>query len=212
MSQIVIIDYGFGNLFGLKKALSYAGADVAIIDRPKAARTAQALVLPGVGAFGDGMAELKKRGLREVVLDAYRAGRPILGICLGMQFLFDKSYEFGEHDGLGIIAGEVRKISVPEEPFCKIPHIGWNALLPPEGLNDFNSPLLRGIKSGSQTYFVHSYAGYPINSVDLSANTLYCKNLIPAVVQKENVFGVQFHPEKSGPVGINILRNFLSLI
>ena len=212
MKKTLIIDYGFGNLFGLKKALAYAGADVFISERAADAARASALVLPGVGAFGDGVAELRQRGFVEAIMAALDAGKPLLGICLGMQFLFDKSYEFGCHDGLGVIAGEVKKISVPKEKFCKIPHIGWNALLPPEGQDSFKCPLLSGIKPGSQAYFVHSFAGYPVNSIDIAANTWYCKNLIPAVVDRENAYGVQFHPEKSGETGIAILKNFLALI
>ncbi|MBI2050306.1 MAG: imidazole glycerol phosphate synthase subunit HisH [Parcubacteria group bacterium] len=211
MKKILIIDYGLGNLFGLKKALAYAGADVSPSEHPEDISGADALVLPGVGAFGDGMAEFEKRGFKQAVLDEVKAGKPLLGICLGMQFLFDKSYEFGEQQGLGIIPGEVKKISVPNEPFCKIPHIGWNTLLPPDG-DEFRGHLLKGIKPGSQAYFVHSYAGYPTNLVDVAANTWYCKSSIPAVIEKENTYGVQFHPEKSGTLGIQIFKNFFSLV
>lgn len=211
MKKIHIIDYGYGNLFGLKKALIHVGAHVSLSEYPEGIATADALVLPGVGAFGDGIRELEKRGLKDAVLDAVKIGKPLLGICLGMQFLFDTSYEFGEHAGLGLIPGVVKKISVAQEPFCKIPHVGWNALLSTQAGADFKGKLLKNIKPGSQAYFVHSYAGEPINSIDISAYTLYCKSSIPAAVEKENVYGVQFHPEKSGETGIAILKNFLTL-
>jgi len=134
MKKIFIIDYGYGNLFGLKKALAYAGADVVVSAYPADFSGAAALVLPGVGAFGEGISEFEKRGFKKAVLDAFFSGKPLLGICLGMQFLFDKSYEFGEHAGLGIISGEVKQLSVQPGTFCKIPHIGWNALWPPDGI------------------------------------------------------------------------------
>jgi len=209
--KILIIDYGFGNLFGLQKALTHAGANAGISENPCDMQSADALVLPGVGAFGGGMAEMKKRGFKQPILDQVAAGKPLLGICLGMQFLFEKSYEFGEHEGLGILEGEVKKIPVTAGSQCKIPHIGWNALLAPGKGGVFASKLLAGIKPHSQTYFVHSYAGYPSRTDDIQANTCYYDSVFPAVVARKNAFGVQFHPEKSGETGITLLRNFLSL-
>ena len=129
-----------------------------------------------------------------------------------MQFLFDKSYEFGEHAGLGIISGEVKQLSVQPGTFCKIPHIGWNALWPPDGKNSFSGHLLDNVTPGSQVYFVHSFVGYAASAADVLANTRYCDSVFPSVVCKANTFGVQFHPEKSGAVGIQILKNFISLL
>lgn len=212
MKKVLIIDYGFGNLFGLKKALLHAGADVLISGHAEDIQKADALVLPGVGAFGDGIAELEKRDLKSAILEAVDNGKPLLGICLGMQFLFEKSYEFGEHNGLGIIKGEVKKINVPEKSFCKVPHVGWNGLLAPDQDQDFKSLLLKGINPKAQVYFVHSFAGYAENNVDATANTWYCEQSILAAVEKENVYATQFHPEKSGETGIQILKNYISII
>ncbi|OHA15176.1 MAG: imidazole glycerol phosphate synthase, glutamine amidotransferase subunit [Candidatus Taylorbacteria bacterium RIFCSPLOWO2_12_FULL_43_20] len=210
MRKTIVIDYGFGNLFSLTKALAFLGANYSVSDNPEEVEKAEAIILPGVGAFGDGIAELNKRGLNEAVIEGAKRGIPLLGICLGMQFLFEKSHEFGEHKGLGLIKGEVKRITLTEKPFFKIPHTGWSPLLPPDGTEGFNNPLFSGIKPGSEAYFVHSYAGKS-QTDDIIANTIYCETKILAAVGKGNVFGTQFHPEKSGEIGIQILNNFLSL-
>ena len=212
MKKIIIVDYGYGNLFSLAKALSYVGACPVISSDPGEVRNARGLIMPGVGAFGDGMAELEKRGLKTPLLEATSSDKPLLGICLGMQFLFDKSYEFGEHNGLGILKGEVKEIEISKKPFCKIPHIGWSPLLLPKNENRWKNEILNGIEPGSEAYFVHSFAPYPDDSSDVVSNTCYCESIIPAVVAKGATVGVQFHLEKSGEVGILILKNFLSLI
>lgn len=210
MKKISIIDYGYGNLFSLHKALEHVGATVSITSDPN--DIAGAVIVPGVGAFGDGMMELEKRGFKNTLHDAIASGKPFLGICLGMQFLFEKSYEFGTHSGLGSIKGSVKKIPDSKKQFCKVPHVGWNSLFPTGEDKFFKSPLLAGLEPGVQVYFVHSFAGHPENSIDTIANTYYCENIISAAVAKENTFGVQFHPEKSAEAGLAILKNFLALI
>lgn len=211
MKKIVIVDYGYGNLHSLSKAMVYLGAEATISSDPRDILSADALILPGVGAFGDGMAELIKRGLKEPILQACASGKPILGICLGMQFLFDRSFEFGEHQGLGILKGSVNKIEVDEKESAKIPHMGWNSLRLPEGRMDWKGTALDGIANGSEVYFVHSYVGYPEDLSDIIADTYYGGRSFASVVARGKVTGVQFHPEKSGETGIAILKNFLSL-
>lgn len=202
--MIAIIDYGVGNLFSLKSSFAAIGAeaqvtaDINVIDR------ASHIILPGVGAFSDAAAKLRDSGMAQAVIDRAGAGKPLMGICLGMQLLFDKSYEYGEFEGLGLIEGNIRPISdvIPES--FKIPHIGWNSL-------EFkkNSPLFKYIKDGDYVYFVHSY--YAADCDDsVSAVTDYGAPLT-ASVERGNVFGCQFHPEKSGDVGLNILRAFCEI-
>ena len=202
--MIAIIDYGVGNLFSLKSSFAAIGAeaqvtaDINVIDR------ASHIILPGVGAFSDAAAKLRDSGMAKAVIDRAGAGKPLMGICLGMQLLFDKSYEYGEFEGLGLIEGNIRPISDVIPEFFKIPHIGWNSL-------EFkkNSPLFRYIKNGDYVYFVHSY--YAADCDDsVSAVTDYGAPLT-AAVERENVYGCQFHPEKSGDVGLNILRAFCEI-
>ncbi len=205
--MITIVDYGVGNLFSLQCSLRSVGAEVSLAKSPAEVRGADALLLPGVGAFGDAAALLRGSGLGEAVTERAGAGVPLLGICLGMQLLFEKSYEYGEHSGLGLIPGSV----VPMAPLVpagyKIPQIGWNALhLTPAGKTN---PLFRHIKEGDFVYFVHSYHG-----ADCGAHTIATTDYgaeITAAVAKENVYGCQFHPEKSGGVGLSILRAFCEL-
>ncbi len=202
--MIAIIDYGVGNLFSLKSSFAAIGAeaqvtaDINVIDR------ASHIILPGVGAFSDAAAKLRDSGMAQAVIDRAGAGKPLMGICLGMQLLFDKSYEYGEFEGLGLIKGSIRPISdvIPES--FKIPHIGWNSL-------EFkkNSPLFRYIKNGDYVYFVHSYYAADCDE-SVSAVTDYGAPLT-ASVERGNVFGCQFHPEKSGDVGLNILRAFCEI-
>ncbi len=201
--MICIIDYGVGNLYSLKSSFEKIGADITVSNNKEVISEADKIVLPGVGAFEDAAKKLEKSGLKDVLIDAKEKGKPILGICLGMQLLFDKSYEYGEHKGLGFISGEVMPISdvIPKE--LKIPHIGWNALK-----FNKNSKLFKYINDGDYVYFVHSY--YAANCKDVTAYSEYGA-LLTASVEKENVFGCQFHPEKSGKVGLNILRAFCEL-
>ena len=202
--MIAIVDYGVGNLFSLKSSLTAIGAEVTVTRDASLLRTADKLILPGVGAFEDAARKLRECGLDTVIQEEAARGKPILGICLGMQLLFEKSYEFGEHQGLGLIPGSVVPMAgfIPEQ--LKIPHIGWNALRIKK-----SSPLFRYLSEGDCVYFVHSY--FAVHCADyVIADTEYGQWLT-AAVQNKNVFGCQFHPEKSGSVGLNILKAFAEL-
>lgn len=202
--MVAIIDYGVGNLFSLQSSLAAVGAEAVVTSDPRVIREADRILLPGVGAFGDAITKLRKSGLAEVVTEQARAGKPLLGICLGMQLLFEKSYEYGEHEGLGLIHGEVRPIADVIPGDLKIPHIGWNALRLRGA-----SPLFRYLKEGDCVYFVHSFYGANCDD-SVIATAEYGAELTAAVACK-NVYGCQFHPEKSGAVGLNILRAFCAL-
>ena len=205
--MIAIVDYGVGNLFSLTCSLRSLGAEVAVTGDPDVIRSAEKIVLPGVGAFGDAAALLRKSGLDQVVIAEATRGKPLLGICLGMQMLFDKSLEYGEHPGLGLIPGQVVSMEPVVPKGYKVPHIGWNALHFPKGKPV--SPLFRYIKEGDCVYFVHSYYATDCDA-DLIATAEYGPELT-AAVQRGNVMGTQFHPEKSGAVGLNILRAFCEM-
>ena len=196
-----IIDYGVGNLFSLKSSFAAIGEEVIVTSDPKVIENADGIILPGVGAFEDAAAKLRESGLVDVIREQAAKGKPLMGICLGMQLLFDKSYEYGEHEGLGLIKGNVRPISDVIAPGLKIPHIGWNALHFTK-----ESPLFRYISDGDCVYFVHSYYAAECDG-SVIATTEYSAELTAAVADG-NIFGCQFHPEKSGKVGLNILKAF----
>ena len=203
--MIGIIDYGVGNLFSLKSSFEAIGEEVFVSGDKEELRKAQGLILPGVGAFEDAIRKLRENGLDEFVKDQASRGKPLMGICLGMQLLFEKSFEYGEHEGLSLLKGQVVPMqgSIPSE--LKIPHIGWNAL----HITNKTCPLFENLKEDDCVYFVHSY--YAENCEDsLAATTEYGKELTAAVC-KDNVYGCQFHPEKSGEVGMKILRSFSAL-
>ena len=200
--MIAIVDYGVGNLFSLRSSFESIGAQIVVTSDPDVLRAADRIVLPGVGAFGDAAKKLRDSGLADVVVAEAKAGKPLLGICLGMQLLFDKSLEYGEHEGLGLIPGEVRPIAEVIPADLKIPHIGWNAL----HFNGKASPLFRYIKEGDFVYFVHSFYGAKCEA-SVIATAEYGAELTAAVAH-DNVYGCQFHPEKSGDVGMRILRAF----
>lgn len=203
--MVGIVDYGVGNLFSLRSSLVAIGADAIVSADPAELKKADRILLPGVGAFGDAAQKLRESGLAEFVVEEAKRGKPLLGICLGMQLLFDKSFEYGEHKGLGLIPGEIRPIADVIPADYKIPHIGWNAL----HFERTDCPLFRYLKEGDHVYFVHSY--YAANCKDaLVASAEYGASLTAAVANK-NVFGCQFHPEKSGEVGLNILRAFCEM-
>jgi len=212
MSNVVVVDYGMGNLLSVCRALEHLGAQVELTSNPETVRNAERIVLPGVGAFGDGMQALEEQQLGRAIQDAADAGTPLLGICLGAQMLLDSSEEFGNHLGLGLIPGKVLAI-----PPCgiagetlKIPHMGWANLRP---ANDhlFDNPLLDHTAPDSAVYFVHSFQAHPQDPADIAAVCDYAGNQLTAMVRHGNVFGCQFHPEKSGPVGLNILKRFLEI-
>ncbi len=216
--MIAIIDYGVGNLFSLKSSLKAIGADAVVTGDSEVIRNADKIILPGVGAFGDAAAKLRENGLDQVVISEARSGKPLMGICLGMQLLFDTGEEYGIHKGLGLIPGRVISMKgvVPED--YKIPHIGWNALIFPEGRGGRDaagkpsgqaSPIFKYIEDGDCVYFVHSFYAADCNNAVI-ADAEY-GSLLTAAVQKDNVYGCQFHPEKSGAVGLNILKGFCEL-
>ena len=199
--MIAIVDYGVGNLYSLESSFKAIGVDAIATSDRDIIEKADKIVLPGVGAFGDAAEKLASSGLKEVVLSEVKKGKPLLGICLGMQLLFDKSYEYGEHEGLGLIKGEIRPIKEVIPSDYKIPHIGWNAL-------KFNktSKLFKYINEGDHVYFVHSFYGAECEQSVIA--TAEYGAFLTAAVEDKNVFGCQFHPEKSGSVGLNILRAF----
>lgn len=202
--MIALVDYGVGNLFSLKSSFSAIGEEVEVISDPVALAKAEKILLPGVGAFADAAEKLRQSGLDKVLIEHAQKGKPLLGICLGMQLLFEESHEYGVHKGLGLISGSVRPIADVIPADFKIPHIGWNALHMKK-----DSPLFANIKEGDYVYFVHSFYATNCES-DTIATTEYGANLT-AAVQKDNVYGCQFHPEKSGKVGLEILKAFAKL-
>lgn len=200
--MIAIVDYGVGNLFSLRSSLAFIGADATVTSDAEVIRSADKIILPGVGAFGDAAAKLRECGLDKVVKEEAAKGKPIMGICLGMQLLLDKGFEYGEHEGLGLIKGEIRPISDVIPGGLKIPHIGWNAL----HFGENKHPLFKYINEGDCVYFVHSYYGAKCDESVIA--TAEYGAFLTAAVAKDNVMGCQFHPEKSGEVGLNILRAF----
>lgn len=195
--MIAIIDYGMGNLRSVQKAFEFLGFPAQITDKREEIRKADKIVLPGVGAFCDAIKTIREKGIDELIQDAIKEGKPFLGICLGMQLLFEKSLENGEFQGLGIFPGIIQKLPETE----KIPQIGWNCL----NINK-RDPLFTGLPEHPYVYFVHSY--YLETTAPIVSATCYYGKEIQVAVQKENVFALQFHPEKSGDMGLNILKNF----
>ena len=202
--MLAIIDYGVGNIFSLYSSFKFIGEDVVLTNDKKIIDSCSHIILPGVGAFADARRKLDESGMTQVVKEQVKTGKPLMGICLGMQMLFDKSLEYGEHEGLGLIGGNVKPIADVIPPELKIPHIGWNSL-------DFtkDSKLFKYIKNGDHVYFVHSFY-----AADCERDTIAVSeygSALTAAVAKDNVYGCQFHPEKSGEVGLNILKAFCEL-
>ncbi len=200
---ITVIDYGLGNLRSVTKALESLGCSVVLTNDPDAVGQATKLVLPGVGAFGTGMRQLCQLGLVEPIRDAVKRGVPFLGICLGLQLLFDESEEMGHHKGLGLVRGKV--VRFPEVDGLRIPHMGWNALSIRK-----RDPLFLHVPNGAMVYFVHSYFPVPEDESVIAATTEHGTEFVSAIAI-DNLFGTQFHPEKSSKVGLQILQNFVNL-
>ncbi len=200
--MIAIVDYGVGNLFSLKSSFDAIGAETVITGNAEVVKNADKIILPGVGAFEDAIKKLRNTGLDKVIISEAENGKPLMGICLGMQLLLDKSFEYGEYEGLGLIHGEIRSISEVIPKGYKVPHIGWNALQ----IKDQNCKIFKNIKNGDFVYFVHSYCGIGCEE-NTVATAEYGAN-VTAAVARGNIYGCQFHPEKSGEVGLNILRGF----
>ncbi len=199
--MVAIIDYGVGNLFSLRSSFAAIGEDAVVTSDPEVIRKADRVILPGVGAFGDAAEKLRQTGLDRVVREETGRGKPLLGICLGMQLLFERSYEYGVHEGLGLLKGEIRPIAERIPDCLKIPQMGWNALKIVR-----RSPLLKYTREGEYVYFVHSYSAVDCDD-SLLATTEYGADLT-ACAGKDNVFGCQFHPEKSGEAGLKMLKAF----
>jgi glutamine amidotransferase len=215
MAKVTILDYGIGNILSVKRAFESFGVEVNLTDQPGDVATASLLVLPGVGAFADGMQGLRERNLIPAIQQYAQTNRPLLGICLGMQMMLDRSEEFGTYEGLGLIPGIVAAIDhttsagIPH----KIPHIGWNELGFPQGKTAacWEGTILNGLSEKDTVYFVHSFTAVPVAPEYRLADTYYGGRLISAAIRKGNLYGCQFHPEKSGPVGLRIIHNFIQL-
>lgn len=210
--KVLVVDYGVGNLLSVCRALEHCGAEVEMSGDPRALLSASRVVLPGVGAFGDCRRELRARGLDDAVIAHVGRDKPLLGICVGMQMLFDLSEEFGSHEGLGIIAGRVEGIPATDASGAplKVPHIGWSELIPAgDNGTKWGNSVLTGLQPRVAMYFVHSYAAFPENEADRLADASYGERRIAAAVSKGAVVGTQFHPEKSGPSGLVLIQNFL---
>ena len=207
--DVTIIDYGINNLKSVSKAFEKINKYPIITNHPHDILSARCLVLPGIGAFGDGMAELKKRELINPIKTKIKEGTPLLGICLGMQMLFTESQEFGIHKGLNLIQGIVTSFKSPNKlnlPGYKVPHIGWNSL--EKSTASWENSMLKYVKEGDEVYFVHSFCPIVKNNTYVLSNTVYGNQQFCSVVKKGNVFGTQFHPEKSGEVGLSVLKGF----
>jgi len=208
--MIAVIDYGVGNLFSLLSSLNYVGLDTKLTNNIEEIKNAKGIILPGVGAFRDAIGNLEKYGLKEILINEAKKGKPFLGICLGMQMLFEKSYEYGEYEGLGLINGTVEEIKkyISKNSDLKIPHMGWNSLAINDGFKD--DKILKDVDNNEYVYYVHSYFA-KTDTKNIVAYSEYGTK-IPGIVKNENVYGMQFHPEKSGDTGLKLLKNWGELI
>ena len=208
--MIAVIDYGVGNLFSLLSSLNYVGLNTKLTNDIEEIKNAKGIILPGVGAFRDAIGNLEKYGLKETLISEAKKGKPFLGICLGMQMLFEKSYEYGEYEGLGLINGTVEEIKkyISKNSDLKIPHMGWNSLIINDSFKD--DKILKDVDNNEYVYYVHSYFA----KTDMKNIVAYSEygTKIPGIVKNENVYGMQFHPEKSGDTGLKLLKNWGELI
>lgn len=210
-TPVTLIDYGIGNLLNMVRALEHCGAQVNVVQQAsEAPASIDRLILPGVGAFGDGMRELRARGFDDLVKNFAQTQRPFLGICVGMQMMFEGSEEMGRHEGLGLVAGQV--LAVPPtgadgQPH-RVPHIGWRSLQP---AGEWRGSILSDLPPGERMYFVHSFSGHPVDDAVRLADVDYDGRRICAAIRREHLFGCQFHPERSADAGLSILRRFLAL-
>ena len=209
--KITIIDDGWGNILNLVRAIKFIGYDVEVTHNKNKIINSTHLILPGVGAFGSAMQEIEKYNLQDVILEYAKSNKPLLGICLGMQILLTASHEFGFHRGLGLIEGEVIKISNKKNNEIKIPHMGWNEIYPKNNKNEWGNKILQNFLIGKSFYFVHSFICLTKNANSTIAICNYTNISIPAVVANNNIFGCQFHPEKSSDNGLAFLKNFCEI-
>ena len=211
MPDVAIVDYGMGNLFSVKHACEHVGLQAVITASPQDVRAAHAVILPGVGAFGDAMATLRRLGLVEALREVAQSGTPLMGICLGMQLLMTHSHEFGYHQGLGLVAGEVVRFDAPRQgaTVLKVPHVGWNRIVRPPG-GSWASSGLEGLEDGAFMYFVHSFYARPADAGVVVARSRYGHIEFCSSLRDRNIFACQFHPERSGPDGLQVYRNFAS--
>jgi glutamine amidotransferase len=213
VQKITLLDYGMCNMLNVARALEHAGAAVQVTEDPKDAIAAERLVVPGVGAFSECMRAVNDLGHGDAIREFVKSGRPMLGICVGMQILFEASEEFGETPGLGILPGRVRAVpnTTTGGAAQRVPHIGWNHLIEPQAGRSWDGTLLDPFgKTGPAVYFVHSFAAQPLNDDDRLADCDYGGHRISAMVKRDNITATQFHPERSGTVGLRMLKEFLS--
>ena len=211
MKNIVVIDYGIGNVKSMMNALDGLNVLTFLTNNKQKILNSDGLILPGVGAFGKGMENLEKYNLIEILNEYVDSGKPLLGVCLGMQMLLEESEEFKITKGLGFIKGKVKKMQIEINSKDKLPHVSWNELITPEG-KDWGGTILNNISTNTDVYFVHSYISIPENNEDVLAECEYGGTKFCAALNKKNVYGTQFHPEKSAKIGQKILNNFISII
>lgn len=212
--EITLVDYGMANMLNVARAFRHCGAEIRVVETAAEAKPADRLVVPGVGAFEKSIRAVREKGFDDLIRRHAETGRPFLGVCVGMQMLFDASEEFGEHEGLGLLPGRVSRVPAVDtsgEP-QPVPHIGWSPLVPAETQRSWDDTFLAGQQPGeANVYFVHSFAARPADARDGLADCLYGGHRICAAVQRDNICATQFHPERSGEIGLSVIRRFLSL-